>query len=219
MKKPKYLLRSELDEDMILALKNKDLKAVKLIREINSETELLLDDEEAYQIYVTLKACNKLEGEVAELGVYKGASAKLMCEATNKKVHLFDTFKGLPKPQEVDKKEGFQEFEEQEFTASRKEVEKYLSKYKNWIIHEGMFPETARVVENKTFCFVHLDLDLYKSTKSALEFFWPRMVKGGCIIVHDYIQAIGVREAVDEFFEDKNAVPIELYLRQCLIVK
>ncbi|MFT4282946.1 MAG: TylF/MycF/NovP-related O-methyltransferase [Candidatus Woesearchaeota archaeon] len=131
MKKPKYLLRSELDEDMILALKNKDLKAVKLIREINSETELLLDDEEAYQIHVTLKACNKLKGEVAELGVYKGASAKLMCEATNKKVHLFDTFKGLPKPQKVDKKEGFQEF-----TASRKEVEKYLSKYKNWVIHE-----------------------------------------------------------------------------------
>ncbi|MFT4282945.1 MAG: hypothetical protein ACMXX6_00790 [Candidatus Woesearchaeota archaeon] len=45
------------------------------------------------------------------------------------------------------------------------------------------------------------------------------MIKGGCIIVHDYIQAVGVRKAVDEFFKDKDAVPIELYLRQCLIVK
>ena len=37
---------------------------------------------------------------MAEVGVYQGVSAKLICEAKgDKELHLFDTFEGLPDPE------------------------------------------------------------------------------------------------------------------------
>lgn len=45
------------------------------------------------------------------------------------------------------------------------------------------------------------------------------MNKGGIIITHDYINAIGVRKAFDDFFKDKVEPIIELSGSQCLIVK
>ncbi len=45
----------------------------------------------------------KIKGELAEVGVYKGGSAKLICEAKgNSILHLFDTFEGLPNVGEND---------------------------------------------------------------------------------------------------------------------
>jgi len=43
-------------------------------------------------------------GDIAEVGVYQGGSAKLICEARNenKVLYLFDTFEGLPTPGKFD---------------------------------------------------------------------------------------------------------------------
>ena len=61
--------------------------------------------------------------------------------------------------------------------------------------------------------------DTYESTRSCLEFFYPRMNRGGIILSHDYINAAGVRKAFDEFFSDKSEPIIEMSGTQCLIVK
>ena len=71
-----------------------ELEAFRLIRQIKAETQMLLSELEAYQIYTAVTKTAKLEGDIAEVGVYKGGSAKLICEITNKPVHLFDTFEG-----------------------------------------------------------------------------------------------------------------------------
>jgi O-methyltransferase len=69
-------------------------------------------------------------------------------------------------------------------------------------VREGIFPETATGLEDETFAFVHLDADLYQSTLDGLNFFYPRLSPGGCIIVHDYNHNWeGVTKAVDEFSE------------------
>ena len=81
----------------------KNAKGLDLIKQIKRETKMLLADQEAYLIYTTVKKTEKIEGDIAEVGVYKGGSAKLICEATNKKpVYLFDTFEGLPDLCEID---------------------------------------------------------------------------------------------------------------------
>ena len=42
---------------------------------------------------MAVKATRKLSGDIAEVGVYRGGSAMIICEAKgNKKLHLFDTF-------------------------------------------------------------------------------------------------------------------------------
>jgi hypothetical protein len=70
-----------------------------LIMEIKTETEMLLSDWEAFQIFRAVKQTSKINGDIAEVGVYRGGSSKLICEAKgNKRLHLFDTFEGLPAP-------------------------------------------------------------------------------------------------------------------------
>ena len=68
---------------------------------------------------------------------------------------------------------------------------------------------------------MHLDADIYESTKTGLEFFYPRTVKGGMIISHDYRNrhCPGVKLAYEEFFADKPEPVVELWKTQCLVVK
>lgn len=70
----------------------------------------------------------------------------------------------------------------------------------NIIIKKGFFPDTAEDIED-TFCFVHLDMDIYQSTMDGLQFFWPKMVEQGVIMLDDYHNdhCPGVKKAVDEF--------------------
>jgi len=94
-----------------------------------------------------------------------------------------------------------------------------LSKYSNTTIVAGYFPETAACVFNERFSYVHLDLDLYEPTLSALGFFYPRMLPGGRLIVHDYSQCEGVWKAVNEFLSDKPEDIEPMALTQGVITK
>ena len=69
------------------------------------------------------------------------------------------------------------------------------------IVKKGWFPETAKGLENERFCFVSLDTDLYDPILAGLEFFYPRMVNGGVILIDDYFDklTIGVAKAVESF--------------------
>ncbi len=87
------------------------------------------------------------------------------------------------------------------------------------IIYPGLFPDSAGASSDCRFSFVHLDVDLYESTRAALEFFYPRMNPGGMILSHDYVIADGVRNAFDEFFEPKAETVLELSGNQCLVVR
>ncbi len=192
-------------------------KAFNLNKRIKKETELHLSDSEACQIYMTVKSIHKVKGDVAEAGVYKGGSAKIICESKGEKtLHLFDTFKGLPEIGNFDDKE---HFKKGQYNATCEEVKDYLKDYNRIIFHKGLFPETAESVKNKTFSFVHLDLDLYQSTKDALNFFYPRMNEGAIMITHDYSSVPGVKKAFDEFFKNKITPIIQLSGSQCIIVK
>jgi hypothetical protein len=187
-----------------------------LIRKIKREMPMLISDNEAYQIFMAVKRTEKIAGDLAEVGVYKGGSAKLIRESDrDKKLHLFDTFDGLPRVGEIDKPF----FYEGQFAASLEDVKTYLKDYKYIYFHKGLFPDSAGPVENKNFSFVHLDVDTYESTINCLQFFYQRMNQGGIIISHDYINAPGVRKAFDEFFKGKTEPIIEMSGSQCLIVK
>ncbi len=61
-------------------------------------------------------------------------------------------------------------------------------------------PDTAAGVED-AFVFVSLDVDLYQPALAGLEYFYPRMAKGGCIFVHDYFSSRfpGVKKALAEY--------------------
>lgn len=171
-----------------------------------------------FLLYQFLKHASKLEGEVAEVGVYRGGTAKVLAEACpDKPIHLFDTFKGMPDILEVDK-HLIGAFDE----TSIEEVREYLKEYPNVYLYPGIFPSTIEAVKDKKFCFVHCDADIYKSTFDCLDFFYTRMVKGGVMLFHDYNfrQCPGVKKAISEFLVGRPEYPIYLVVQYyCLIIK
>ena len=187
------------------------------LKKIRSDTDLLLEDIEAYQIYMAAKITEKVPGDIAEVGVYKGGSAKIICSAKgDRHLHLFDTFAGLPRVDDVDT---VWPFYEGKFAASYDDVKTYLAQEKNVFLYKGLFPDTSAPVKDKRFSFVNLDVDTYESTKKCLEFFYPRMNAGGVIVSHDYLTVPGVRKAVDEYFAGKPEPVVETAASQCIVVK
>lgn len=70
------------------------------------------------------------------------------------------------------------------------------------LLRKGYFPDTTEGLENETYCLVSLDADLYKPTLTGISYFYPRLVTGGYIFVHDfgtYAWGHGVKNAVREY--------------------
>lgn len=141
-------------------------------------------------------------GDCAEVGVYKGDFASVINRYfPTRKLYLFDTFKGFDdRDLSADKARDFVSIEADFSDTSVATVMKKMTHPANCIVKPGYFPETARDVTG-SFCFVSLDTDLYQPTIEGLRFFYPRLVPGGAIFVHDYnnVNYLGIREAVTEF--------------------
>jgi hypothetical protein len=186
-----------------------------LIRHVISETDMLLLEDEAYQLLSCARNTGKVEGDIAEVGVYRGGSARLICEVRgNRALYLFDTFEGLP-----DARTGDERFGAGQYAAPFEKVQAYLSPFRNVHLLKGLFPATAGPIMDKHFSFVHLDVDLYESTRDSLAFFYPRVNRGGIILIHDYLWAEGVRKAVHEFCDSRPEPILELAGAYCGLVK
>ncbi|SMO82768.1 O-methyltransferase [Saccharicrinis carchari] len=157
-----------------------------------------------YSIWFVLQGIiNKnIPGQLAEVGVYKGHTAKLVHHMLPERVlYLFDSFSGLPAQVIREDCDGTVRPHTVNFEhTSQKQVENYIKGNHKVKIFKGIFPETAKGIGNEKFAFVHLDADLYQSTLDGLQFFYPRLAPGGSILVHDYNHNWeGVRKAVNEF--------------------
>lgn len=152
-------------------------RVLESIRNVWRNRDIELAPLAAYQLFVTAEATRKVPGEMAEVGVFRGGSAKLIHDAIPEKaLHLFDTFEGSPETNDsVDRR-----FHKGQFACTLQDVREYLGGLSNLYFHKGLFPSTAASVAGRQFCFVHLDVDLYQSTRDALTFFYPRMNQGGC---------------------------------------
>ena len=142
---------------------------------------------------------SQLPGAVAEVGVYLGGSAAVLCRGfQNRKVHLFDTFSGMPDlPHWSDNHHKRGDF----VGTSLAKVQQSLEGFSNAEFHAGVFPATTKGLEDTQFAFVHVDCDIYQSVRDCCEFFWPRLVEGGVMAFDDYFADTcnGARVAIDEF--------------------
>ena len=143
-----------------------------------------------------------LIGNVAEAGVFQGEFAKEINEVfCDRSLYLFDTFGGFDKRDVIleDKSVGalHNEFD---IETSADYVLGIMPHKDKCIIKQGYFPESAAGIDD-SFVFVSLDMDLYKPTLEGLIYFYPKLVKGGYIFIHDYfsIRFSGVEKAVSEY--------------------
>ena len=186
-----------------------------LYREIEHNT--IVDARRRYILSELCQHASLLEGDVAEVGVWRGGCGKLFSKCLpDKKIHLFDTFCGMPSadPDKDDHQEG-------DLKVDLHDVKSFLDGC-NVEFHVGVFPETiTEELETKTFRLAHIDVDIYQSVKDAAEFFYPRMSVGGVMVFDDYGAATttGARIAVDEFLEDKPESLMYLISCQGILIK
>ena len=156
---------------------------------------------------------NQIKGAVAELGVYKGKFARYINRYfPDRKLYLFDTFEGFAETDIKSEVQNTFSSGEQDFSnTSVKRVLSIMPFPGQCIIKEGYFPDTAKGLSEE-FVFVNIDADLYEPIYNGLQYFYPRLNKGGYIFVHDYNNDAykGAKEAVDKFCRenDLNKLPL-----------
>ena len=161
-----------------------------------------------------------LGGDVAELGVFRGDFASRINELfPNKTLFLFDTFEGFNSDEmQIDIDKGFlpqnNYFTENDFTNTDVNIVMNKMKYPDMcVVIQGNFPASLpnELRGDIQFCLVSLDVDIYIPTIEGLKYFYPRLIEGGYIMIHDYNNCDGVKNAVYEYEKlcgRVNKVPI-----------
>lgn len=152
-----------------------------------------------------------LPGDLAELGVYRGHTASLLARFARRlerRAYLLDTFEGFDKSD----LSGVDAGQPVQFTDTSLDAVRRLVGDANVEFIKGRFPDTAASLPETSYCLVHIDCDLYAPITSGLEYFYPRLVPGGFLIVHDYSSLAwsGAELAVDHFFSSKPEAIVPL---------
>lgn len=156
-----------------------------------------------------------IEGDIAEVGVYRGEFAKCINELFPcRTLYLFDTFEGFHEKDmeiELERKLIHRDKTGHLGNTSIELAKDNLPFPEKCIFKKGHFPDTAKGLE-RPFVFVSIDVDLYQPTIEALQYFYPKLTKPGYIMIHDYNSSRydGATEAVNEFKQRSNIalVPI-----------
>ena len=163
-----------------------------------------------------------LVGDFVECGVWKGGNIillKKLIEKFNfkKNIYGFDTFEGMVEPSFYDvnynnksAKKMFDEHKKKDIgfaMCSLDDVKRNIkknTKTNNIFLIKGKVENTLKNKKKlpKKISILRLDTDFYESTKIELEILFPRLVKGGVLIVDDYGFWKGAKKAVDEYFCD-----------------
>lgn len=170
---------------------------------------------------------NNIKGDVVECGVWKGGSIMAVLDALNLKndnsrnIFLYDTFEGMAEPTDVDfsfkgnsAKEMYQDKQGDWCYSSLDEVKMNISKIdypsEKIVYVKGKVEDTIpEICMPESIALLRLDTDWYESTYHELEHLFPKLVKGGIIIIDDYGHWSGCKKAVDEYLDKNN---IQLFL-------
>ena len=180
------------------------------------------------RLIATINACKHAvqsgtEGDFVECGVWRGGNsiaAKMTFEnlGSDKKVWLFDTFAGMTAPTAEDRaaptgEAAIAEFERSQTGdhnewcyASLDDVRRNFGRAR--VAMEGVRFVPGDVVATlgdtdnlpAAISVLRLDTDWYESTKRELEVLYPRLSKGGSLLIDDFGYWEGARKAVEEYF-------------------
>jgi len=138
-------------------------------------------------------ANNKIEGNYAEFGVYRGRGIidAYYCSkkfALNTQLWAFDSFQGLPK---IEGSDIGGPFVEGEFSHSLAQFKGNLTRYGVELsrvnIVPGFYEHSLKGQdEPKKIAIAWIDCDLYESTVPVLEFLTERLVDGAVLIFDDW---------------------------------
>ena len=192
-----------------------------------------VSEAETQKIIELARECLEVEGDYVEMGCYKGDTSLVLAEILRdynrgeaveksvdkpvdsyvKKLWIYDSFEGLPGKSLQDESVLGVDLKEGELTVTKREVkERFLrAGLPVPVIKKGWFGELEGVDLPERIAFAFLDGDFYGSIRDCLRLVEPKMVQGGIIVVHDYINPAlpGVEKAVEEWRVGRELVKFE----------
>ncbi len=176
-----------------------------------------------------------IEGDIVECGVWRGGSmmadalALLRFRHPLRRLHLFDTFEGMPPLAEDDRDfRGVSAAEQLAHADPRQSLiwaVASLDEVRHNLARTGYPAESIRYVPGRVeatlpaeapekIALLRLDTDWQASTRHELEHLFPRLQRGGVLLIDDYGHWRGARQAVDDYFRSNN-IPILLCRIDC----
>jgi O-methyltransferase len=166
---------------------------------------------------------NRIPGDVVECGVWKGGSMMaialtlLRLRADPRELYLFDTFEGMAPPTEGDVDFRGSDAASQLAQDTERKGGVWacapLDETRRAVLSTGYEPARIHFVKGKVeetlpaaapaqIGLLRLDTDWYESTRHELVHLFPRLVKGGVIIIDDYGHWQGAKKATDEYLAE-----------------
>jgi Methyltransferase domain len=134
------------------------------------------------------------DGLFLEFGVWSGRTINIIAERVNTTVHGFDSFQGLP--------EGWQPgYHRGSFNSHSR----LPSVGANVTLHVGLFHETLPkfVTDYEApIAFLHVDCDVYSSTKTVFKYLGKRIKPGSIIVFDEYFNYPGWRNHEYRAFQE-----------------
>jgi O-methyltransferase len=185
----------------------------------------LVDIYRCYELWHLAGQVGHLQGEVIEVGVWRGGTGCLVAKRLQSdhipaRVFLCDTFEGVVKAGERDPTYRGGEHAD----TSTAVVQSLVASLglDNVTISKGIFPDqTGSVVAGASFRFAHVDVDTFESAKGVVDFIWPRLVPQGLLVFDDYgfIECEGITRYVNEHMLRPDRVMIQNLNGHAVVVK
>ncbi len=137
-----------------------------------------------------------IEGCVVECGCFKGGSTanlSLVCQLCNRSLEVFDSFSGLPEPDEADRVHSSMDrnkvdvYKKGAYCGSLEEVKGNISQYgaiEVCQLRVGYFQDTLPHFKKKSV-LMFLDVDLRASLETCVIHLWPLLAEGGYLFTHE----------------------------------
>ena len=184
-------------------------------------------------------SANDVKGDIVECGVGNGETLSYMLfnliynkKHSNRKYIGFDSFEGFPEPSDEDKsprnpEKGDWNHTNEKFVISNLNDLGFEEKdFKKIKFIKGFFERTFQQEKDniKTISLLHIDCDLYSSTKISLETWFDKVEKNGLIVFDEYLNSAyqfpGALKAIDEFLgTNKSQIKICPYTKQYYLIK
>lgn len=148
-------------------------------------------DKTALLEWTLSQACLRPDDLVLEFGVWRGESLRKIARQVSNTVHGFDSFEGLPEQWRWHFEKGF--FEVNELP----EVPTNVRLWKGWF--KDTLPDFLKE-HSGSVGFVHIDCDLYSSTKDIFDLLGDRFRAGTVLLFDEYFNYTGWQEGEHKAF-------------------
>jgi len=236
----KKIKQTKSEKDVLKSLSEED--AV-LVKEVTSKKLTYLTNEKLVALILELKRLEteNVSGDIIEAGCALGGSSIILAKkkGSHSRLKVYDVFGMIPAPTEEDSEDVHERYKKIVSGESKgikgdsyygyeedlyEKVKENLASFnvdvnlENVELIKGLLQDTMNLTS--PVAMAHIDVDWYDPVLVSIQRIWPRLARGGVIILDDYNYWGGCKKAADEFYNShRSEAKLELKMDTARLIK